>query len=98
MGGTQQRQSERVAKLGDRYAARTIPVHIGVDGEQAVLSAPETEEILRVAETIALGLCACRMEAWNCDAPLDTCIVVGRDVCVTSCAANAVSLEARPKS
>lgn len=78
--GPQRRPSERVAEIVDGYVATTIPVHVDIDVEPSVLSEPEAEEILRGAETIALGLCACRKGAGNCAAPLDTCLVIDEDV------------------
>ena len=74
------RPTERVAEIVDHYVAVTIPVHVRVDAKGAVLSEPEAEEILRGANSIALGPCGCRTEARNCDAPIDTCLVFDEEI------------------
>ena len=62
------------SQSNDDYIATTIPVRIDIDMKQAVLSLEEAEEVLRDANSIALGPCICRKEAQNCDAPIDVCL------------------------
>jgi len=52
----------------------TIPVHVEIKAEQVILSQPEMRELLAGAETIAVGMCACRDEEANCGNPRDVCL------------------------
>lgn len=76
---TEREQPQDVAGAVDHYTATTIPVHVDVDVGQAVLNLEEAAKILRGADSIALGPCACRKEKKNCDRPVDTCITLSRE-------------------
>ncbi len=52
----------------------TIPVHLEIRAEGVVLNQPEMRNILRSAEHIAIGDCACRKDKGLCDSPLDVCL------------------------
>lgn len=77
-GEARDRRAEEVAEAVDHYTAVTVPVRVEIDVEQVVVRFEEAERILRAADSIALGPCACRRERQNCDRPVDTCITLDR--------------------
>ena len=66
------------AEAVDRYVATTIPVRVDVDVSHTVLHLEEAEVILRAADSVALGDCACRSGGGGCDAPVQTCLALNR--------------------
>jgi len=60
----------------DISSAVTIPVNVAVEAQHRVLSFKRMEDLLRGASLIVLQECGCRTIHRNCDAPLDTCIVL----------------------
>jgi electron transport complex protein RnfB len=76
---TKKKPRRDVAEAVDQYTATTIPVHVEVDVKQTVLNLGEAEKILRRANSIALGPCACRKEKRNCDAPIDICLTLNEN-------------------
>jgi electron transport complex protein RnfB len=75
----EKKQPKDAAEAVDLYTATTIPVRVDVNVKQAVLNLDEAEKILRAADSIALGPCACRNEQRKCDAPIDTCLTLNQD-------------------
>jgi electron transport complex protein RnfB len=67
---------EALAAALDHYTATTIPVHVDLTSEGAVLSLDEAATILREARVVALGPCTCRAEAQRCDGPVETCLAI----------------------
>ena len=80
MAETTQKKPEDVSEVLDGYRATTIPVHIDVDVTQTVVNLNEAEALLRNAESIALGDCACRSEGGNCDKPVHVCLVLDQSI------------------
>jgi len=76
---TERTRPKDVAEAVEHYTATTIPVHVEVDVNQVVVNLDEAENLLRAAESIALGPCACRTEKGNCDRPIDVCLTVDED-------------------
>jgi len=66
---------ERVQKITEEFKeVIVIPVNRTFEGENRVYSFMEMEEILKSANKIASGLCGCKREYGNCDAPRIGCI------------------------
>ncbi len=66
---------ERVQEITEEFkGVIVIPVNRAFEGENRVYSFAEMEEILRGADKIASGLCGCKREYGNCDAPRVGCI------------------------
>ncbi len=66
---------ERVQEITDEFKeVIVIPVNRTFEGENRVYSFAEMEEILKSANKIASGLCGCKREYGNCDAPRIGCI------------------------
>ena len=76
---TERKQPQDVAEAVEHYTATTIPVRIDIDLKQVVINLAEAEKLLRDAESIALGPCACRVEKHNCDRPIDVCLTLDED-------------------
>jgi len=76
--GKRSYELHEVAEAVDHYAARIIPVHVAIQAKQTILSLPEMEALLSKAGQIALGPCECRQKHGNCDAPVETCLSVGK--------------------
>ena len=60
----------------DLTSAEAIPVNVEIEAEHRVFDFSEVEKILKHSENIFLQDCGCRSQFHNCDAPLDTCLVV----------------------
>ena len=60
----------------DLTSAEVIPVNVEIEAEHRVLDLSEVEKIIKHSENIFIQDCGCRSQFHNCDAPLDTCLVV----------------------
>lgn len=69
---------EEIAETLDHYEATTIPIHVDVDVKHTVVELSEAEALLRSAETVALGDCACRSKEDSCGRPVNVCLVLDR--------------------
>lgn len=66
---------ERVQEITEEFKeVIVIPVNRTFEGENRVYSFVEMGEILKSATKIAAGLCGCKREYGNCDAPRIGCI------------------------
>lgn len=60
--------------------AVTIPVNLRIKGKQTILDLTEMERILREAKHISIGECGCRKKLHRCNAPLDVCFSLDKEV------------------
>jgi ferredoxin len=68
---------EKLKELKENWkSAVTIPVNVEIEAEHCVLNLEKVKEYLSKAHLIVLLDCGCRTFRHNCDAPLNTCIIM----------------------
>jgi len=56
---------------------RVVPVKKTIDATQTVFNFEELGKIVRASGNVAVTDCACRKSVGKCDAPLETCVILG---------------------
>jgi len=69
---------EEIAETLDHYQAVTIPVHVDINVRHTVVDLSEAGSILRKADSVALGDCACRSKENACGRPIHVCLVMNQ--------------------